>query len=71
MYGDLIIDNDVAKLKMARADHEAAQGWRFRHHKGVASRILSAAWAGVKGLARRALTLDKPAIAPARKRLSY
>ena len=71
MYGDLIIDNDVAKLKMARADYEATQGWQFRHHKGVESRILSAVWARAKGLARRALTLDKPSIAPARKRLSY
>ena len=70
-YADLMVHYDAAKLEMAQIDRKAAEGWRFRHHKGAASRILSAAWAGLKGLARRALPVDRPAMAPTRKRLSY
>jgi hypothetical protein len=58
-------------LEMARAGRKAAEGWRYRHHRGAASRMLSAAWAGLKGLAGKAVRIDKPDVAPARQRLSY
>jgi hypothetical protein len=71
MYQDIVYDNDYERIRLAQASRRAAQGWRFRHHKDAASRVLSVAWAGVKGLIHKALAVEKPAIAPAHKRLSY
>jgi hypothetical protein len=71
MYVDLDSHNDAAKLEMAQADRKAAAGWRYRHHRGAASRVLSAAWSGVKGIVDKALSAKRPGIAIARKRLSY
>ena len=71
MYLDIEYDNNHERMRLGQASSRAVEGWRFRHHKGVASRILIAAWAGVKGLVHKSLIVDKPAIAPARKRLSY
>jgi hypothetical protein len=56
-YGESIFDNDHIKFELSRADRKAANGWRFRHRKGMSSRILIAAWAGAKGLVRKALRM--------------
>ena len=70
-FGDSALDNEHEVFELSRADRQAAQGWRFRHHRGAAARILIAARAGAQGLARRALRAEKPGIALAEKRLSY
>ena len=71
MYADLGNHYRAAILEAARADRKAAEGWRFRSHKGAASRTLCAAWASLRGLVGKAVRIDKPGLAPARQRLSY
>ena len=71
MYADLDSHNDAARLAMGRLDRQVAQVWRYRHHRSAASRMLSAAWAGIQGIVSKAAHVAKPGIAPARQRLSY
>ena len=71
MYADLDLHNEAARLEMAWADRKAAKAWRYRHHKGASSRALSAAWAVLQGLLGKGIRIEKPDIAPARRRLSY
>lgn len=70
-FGESAFDNDHEVFELSRADRQAARGWRFRHHRGAASRILIAARASAKELIRRASRAEKPGIALADQRLSY
>ena len=58
-YGESIFDDDHLRFELSRADRKAANGWRFRHCKGISSRILIAAWTGAKELVRRALRIGE------------
>jgi hypothetical protein len=71
MFGDFMLDNDYLMLEMAQADRRAAEAWRFRHHKGLGSRILSAAWAWAKRVVCRLLHREKPRVAQTREQYSY
>ena len=71
VYTDLDNHNYAEVLEMARADRKAAEGWRFRHHRGAASRALSVAWVGLKELLGAVHRIEVPAISPTRQRLSY
>ena len=70
MYGDIVYHIDEQRVLLAQSSQRAADGWRFRNHKGLASRIVSAAWAGMKQIVFRGPLNGKPAIASARKQLS-
>ena len=67
-FGESAFDNDHAVFELSRADRQAGQGWRFRHHKGAAARILISARAGFKRLIQKALGTGKPSLAFMRKR---
>ena len=71
MYAELNEHSSAARFEMRQLDRQAAQAWRFRHHRGAASRMLSTAWSGVKGLVEKGFDAKGPSIAPAHKRLSY
>ena len=71
MDKNVMMLNDETTFGLEQAYRHGWQEWRFRHLKGVEGRVLSAMWASVAGLIRQALSVDKPGIAPARKRLSY
>jgi hypothetical protein len=56
MYAESEYDNSYERMRLALSSRRAAEGWRFRHHKSRESRMLSAAWMGVRELVRRCRT---------------